>query len=115
MALPKLTDEQRKAALEKAAQLRTKRAKTKNAMKNGHLQAAIVLENLEQFDHMKKVRVYHFLISQPGIGENRALQIMEETGISKSRRLQGLGKNQRAKILELIEEPGKIRGENSGN
>ena len=102
MTLPNLTMEQRKAALEKAAQLRTKRAKTKKAMKSGHLKGETVLENLEQFGHMKRVSVYHFLISQPNIGGATALKIMEECKIAESRRLQGLGDRQREKLLEII-------------
>ena len=44
-------------------------------------------------------RVSALLESMPGVGRVRARQIMEEIGISESRRVRGLGQNQIAALL----------------
>ena len=46
------------------------------------------------------MRVSALLESMPGVGRVRARQIMEEVGISESRRVRGLGQNQVAALLE---------------
>ena len=40
----------------------------------------------------------------PGVGRVRARQMMEEIGISESRRVRGLGANQVAQLLERFGE-----------
>ena len=47
MALPQLTDEQRKAALEKAAEARKKRAELKASLKRGETTLKDVLEKAD--------------------------------------------------------------------
>mgnify|MGYP003240052937 CR=1 FL=1 len=66
MALPQLTDEQRKQALEKAAAARHARAELR--------------------EH----------------GKAKAAKIMDELGISATRRVQGLGVRQREQLLEQL-------------
>ena len=51
-------------------------------------------------DVIGKMRVSALLESMPGVGRVRARQIMEEVGISGSRRVRGLGQNQEAALLE---------------
>ena len=45
------------------------------------------------------MRVSALLESMPGVGPVKAAQIMEEVGISASRRVRGLGQNQVAALL----------------
>jgi hypothetical protein len=73
---PALTAEQRQAALEKAAEARRTRAEVK-----------------------AKLKVVSVLESLPGVGKVQARRIMEELDISESRRLRGLGRNQREGLL----------------
>ena len=47
-----------------------------------------------------KMRVSALLESLPGVGRVRARQIMQEVGISESRRVRGLGQNQAAALIE---------------
>src|SRR5215471_15204102 len=84
VALPPLTPEQRAAALEKAAAARRERAEVK---KQG-----------QENDVIGKMKVSALLESLPGVGKVRAKQIMERLGISESRRVRGLGANQRAAL-----------------
>ena len=99
MPLPTLTPEQRQQALEKAAEARRKRAELKAQLKSGNTSLATVL-NKDEDDTVGKMKVSAVLESMPGVGKVRARQIMEEIGISESRRVRGLGANQIAALVE---------------
>jgi S13-like protein len=91
MPLPVLTDEQRKQALEKAAEARRKRAELKGQLKS-------VLSR-QGDDTVGKMKVSTVLESLPGVGKVRARKIMEKLDISASRRVRGLGAKQRDSLL----------------
>ena len=99
MPLPSLTPEQRAAALEKAAEIRKARAKLKEDLKQGKTSLATVLEQAESDDVVGKLKVSAVLQAMPGIGKIRANQIMEKLKIADSRRLRGLGEQQRKALL----------------
>ncbi|HEX5543404.1 MAG TPA: integration host factor, actinobacterial type [Micromonospora sp.] len=99
MPLPTLTPEQRAAALEKAAEIRKARAELKEQLKQGKITLAAVLERAEADDVVGKLKVSAVLQSMPGIGKIRAGQIMEKLKIADSRRLRGLGEQQRKALL----------------
>lgn len=94
MALPPLTPEQRRAALEKAAAARQRRAAVKASLKTGALSIVDVIAEGQQDDAIGKMRVSALLESMPGVGKARARSIMERLGIAESRRVRGLGGNQ---------------------
>lgn len=98
MALPPLTPEQRAAALEKAAQARKERAEVKNNLKRGTIKLPAVLKQGQADDTIGKMKVSALLESIPGVGKVKARQIMERLGIAESRRVRGLGANQRAAL-----------------
>jgi hypothetical protein len=98
VALPPLTPEQRTAALEKAAKARKERAEVKNKLKNGGISLSEVLSNGLKDDVIGKMKVSALLESLPGVGKVRAKQIMERLNIAESRRVRGLGTNQRAAL-----------------
>ncbi len=98
MALPPLTPEQRAAALEKAAAARRERAAVKNRLKNAQGSLAEVIQDGQKDDVIGKMRVSALLESMPGVGKVRARQIMDELGISESRRVRGLGVKQVAAL-----------------
>lgn len=100
MALPQLTDEERRAALEKAAVARKKRAKLREDIKAGKVTLKEVLDSDDPI--AKRLKVKALLESLPGYGKAKAAKIMDEVGISESRRVQGLGKRQREKLFELL-------------
>ncbi len=100
MALPPLTQEQRAAALEKAAASRRERAEVKNRLKHGGASIGTVIDDGKRNDVIGKMRVSALLESLPGVGRVRAKQIMEEVGISESRRVRGLGQNQVSALLD---------------
>ncbi|HEY2549717.1 MAG TPA: integration host factor, actinobacterial type [Streptosporangiaceae bacterium] len=98
MALPPLTPDQRAAALEKAAKARKDRAEVKNRMKKGSTTLPEVLKEGQTDDVVGKMKVSALLESVPGVGKVRAKQIMERLGIAESRRVRGLGANQRTAL-----------------
>ena len=104
MALPELTPEQRADALAKAAAARRERAAVKNRLKNAEGSLKEVIAEGKENDVVGKMKVSALLESLPGVGRVRARQVMEEIGISESRRVRGLGANQIAQLLERFGE-----------
>jgi hypothetical protein len=98
VALPALTPDQRAAALEKAAKARKERAEVKNRLKRGSTTLPQVLKEGQTDDVIGKMKVSALLESMPGVGKVRARQIMERLGIAESRRVRGLGANQRTAL-----------------
>jgi hypothetical protein len=98
MPLPVLTDEQRKQALEKAAEARRKRAELKGELKAGKRTLKDVLA-IQGNDTVGKMKVSTVLESLPGVGKVRARKIMEKLDISATRRIRGLGAKQRESLL----------------
>ena len=99
MALPQLTEEQRAAALEKAAAARRARAELKERLKRGGTNLQEVLDKSDSDDILGKMKVSALLEALPGVGKVRAQQIMERLEIATSRRLRGLGERQRKALL----------------
>ncbi len=99
MPLPTLSPEQRAAALEKAAEIRKARAELKEQLKAGKTTLTKVLDRAESDEVVGKLKVSAVLQSMPGIGKVRATQIMEKLKIAESRRLRGLGDQQRKALL----------------
>lgn len=99
MALPPLTPEQRKAALDKAAASRRERAEVKNRLKHSGASIQDVLAEGERNEVIGKMRVSELLESMPGLGKVRARQLMARLNISESRRVRGLGAKQAAALV----------------
>jgi hypothetical protein len=95
-----LSPEQRAAALQKAAEARKARASVKDKLKHGGLSLAEVLDSAENDDVIGKMKVSAVLEALPGIGKVRAVQIMEKFKIAESRRVRGLGDNQKRALLQ---------------
>lgn len=96
---PQMSDEQRAAALERAAQARRVRAEVKELLKSGSLDLPGLLARAETDDLIGGIKVAAVLSSMPGTGKVKAKRLMEELGIADNRRLRGLGDNQRAALL----------------
>ena len=97
---PQLTPEQRRAALDKAARARQKRAEVKEQLKAGRLGLADLFAQGDADEMVGKLKVVSMLESLPGVGKVRARRLMEELDISENRRLRGLGDNQRQRLLD---------------
>jgi hypothetical protein len=98
VAVPELTPEQRRAALERAAVVRRERAEVKNRLKNSGASLQEVVRDGQQNQVIGKMKVLDLLQAMPGLGKVRARNLMERIGISESRRVRGLGANQIAAL-----------------
>jgi len=105
MPLPTLTEEQRKLALEKAAEARRARAELKQKLKAGTLTLQEILEQ-PTGETVGKMKVSAVLEALPGVGKVRAKKIMEKLEIAPTRRIRGLGDKQKAALLEEFNAPG---------
>lgn len=97
---PQLTAEQRQAALLKAAEVRRQRADVKAKLKMRSISLADLLAQAETDEVVAGTKVLAVLESLPGMGKVRARKMMDEIGIAESRRIRGLGDQQRASLLE---------------
>lgn len=102
---PELSPEARKAALAKAAANRRQRAELKEKLKMGSLNLAEVLDMADGDDVVARTHVVAVLESLPGLGKVKARRVMESVGISGNRRLQGLGAQQRSRLLKELGKP----------
>lgn len=100
--LPQMTDEQRQAALAKAAEVRSARAELKGLLKMGSISLSEVFDRADTDDVVGKTKVLAVLESLPGVGKVTARRVMEEAGVAENRRVRGLGAQQRQKLLELL-------------
>jgi hypothetical protein len=99
---PALTEEQRAAALQKAAEARRIRAELKEKLKMGSITLPELLAQADRDEMVGKMKTVAVLESLPGVGKVKARRTMEEIGISESRRLRGLGEQQRAALLKAF-------------
>jgi hypothetical protein len=96
---PALSDEQRQAALAKAAEARRARAELKERLKMGSITLAELLELADGDDIVAGIKVLAVIESLPGVGKVTARRTMDEIGIADTRRLRGLGDQQRKALL----------------
>jgi DNA uptake protein ComE-like DNA-binding protein len=97
---PQLTPEQRAAALAKAGEARAARADIKARLKMGSMSLTEALDSDDP--NVGKLKVVALLESLPGVGKVKARRVMEEIGIADNRRVQGLGTQQRASLLDQL-------------
>jgi signal recognition particle GTPase len=99
---PQLSDEQRQAALAKAAEARRARAELKEKLKMGSTTLKELLDQSDADDIIGKMKVVAVLESLPGVGKVKARRTMEDIGISETRRVRGLGDQQRRELLKAF-------------
>ena len=99
---PDLSPERRKAALEKAAAARRQRAELKEKLKMGSISLGEVFELGDRDEVVGRTKVVAVLESLPGLGKVKARRLMETVGIAGTRRIQGLGAQQRRRLLQEL-------------
>ncbi len=68
----------------------------------GSLTLKELLDQADDSDIVGKMKVLAVLESLPGVGKVRARRTMEEIGIADTRRVRGLGDQQRKSLLEAF-------------
>lgn len=101
MALPQLSDAEKRAALKKAQEMRSKRAELRTKLKSGAITLKEVLESSDD-EVIARMRVAYLIQSLPQVGKVTSKRIMEEIGINENRRVQGLGRRQISALLERL-------------
>src|SRR5205085_10647367 len=99
---PSLSPDQRQAALDKAAAARRRRAELREKLKMGSTTLKELLDEADRDEVVGKMKVVTLLESLPGVGKVRARRLMEEIGISETRRVRGLGGQQREALLKTF-------------
>ena len=99
---PALSTETRMAALEKAAEVRRARAELKDRLKMGSVSLQEVLDAASNDEMIGKTKMLTVLESLPGLGKVKARRLLDEIGIADTRRVRGLGDNQRRRLLESV-------------
>jgi hypothetical protein len=102
---PVLSPEQRQAALEKAGLARRVRAELKERLKMGSITFDELLVQAKGDEMVGKMKVLAVLESLPGLGKVKARRLLEECEISETRRIQGLGDQQRRRLVEKLSGP----------
>lgn len=97
---PISTDEERRKALDKALQTRRMHAAIKNSVRSCTKTFEWALNNPDA----KNIRVKQLLMAVPGIGNVKADKMLKAAHVARNRRVKGLGCNQRAALIELVEE-----------
>jgi guanylate kinase len=98
---PSLDPEVRRRNAQLAIEARRERSKMKSALKEGSLSVREILESSSAA--AQRMRVIELLTSLPQMGPLRAESLMEKVGISRTRRIAGLGVRQRRELLTLLE------------
>ena len=101
---PQLTQEERKAALRRAALARKKRSEFKAEIRSGQRRWTDALNSTDP--DIRKMRVKELIGSVPGFGTTRTIAVMEKSTISLTRRVQGVGANQLRLLLKCMKESG---------
>ncbi len=101
---PSLSPEQRQAALDKAGAARRARAELKERLKMGSITLAELLDQAADDEVIAKMKVLAVLESLPGVGKVKARRTMAEVGIADTRRVRGLGDQQRKALLTTFAE-----------
>jgi guanylate kinase len=104
-APPQLSPAERADALAKAKAARQERALIKSQIKNGEISIAQVLLLAQESTAIAKMRVLEMVESKSGVGKIRGRALLDKLEISPTRRVQGLGRYQRAALLKEFELP----------
>jgi hypothetical protein len=106
---PELSPQQRALALARAAAARSARARARADLKSGELSLPELFDRAGTEQALASMRVSALVESLPGYGKARGGALLAELRIAESRRVRGLGPNQRAALLARIEQTAQSR------
>ena len=96
--VPKLSDEERRAALRKAVEVRRRNKELLDRVRLGETSFAEALAD----PAYERIRVKRLLLSVPGVGSARCGLWFSEARIDENRRVKGLGLRQREYLLNAV-------------
>jgi S13-like H2TH domain len=101
---PPRSDEQRRAALERAAEARRVRAELKAGLQQGDLSLHEVFTRAGSDPVVANTKILTVLESLPHLGKVRSRRLLAELEISERQRVRGVGPNQRERLVAYFEE-----------
>ena len=99
-AAPERSLNQRMDALQKANEIRTRRAQLKRDLKAGRVSIHALL--LEPPDYLETAKVLDMLLHVPKYGRVKANRVLQTCRISPSKTIGGLSPRQRAELVGLL-------------
>jgi hypothetical protein len=99
-AAPERSLHQRMDALERANQIRTRRAQLKRDLKAGRASINTLL--LEPPDYLETAKVFDMLLAVPKYGRVKVNKILVTCRISPSKTIGGLSERQRNELVSLL-------------
>ena len=99
-AAPERSLVQRMDALQRANEIRTKRAQLKRDLKAGRVSIHTLL--LEPPDYLETAKVLDMLLAVPKYGRVKANKVLQTCRISPSKTIGGLSARQRAELVGLL-------------
>jgi hypothetical protein len=103
-AAPERSLDQRMTALQRANEIRTKRAELKRDLKAGRVSITALL--LDPPKEVETAKVLDMLLSVPKVGRVKAGKVLQQCRVSPSKTIGGLSERQRAELVELMRRRG---------
>ncbi len=100
VAAPERSLVQRMEALERANQIRTRRAQLKKDLKAGSVQIEEILSTPPQY--VETAKVVDILMAVPKFGRVKAARFLNQCRISQSKTVGGLSERQRTELVGLL-------------
>lgn len=100
---PKLTKEERLAALEAAKVARVKRAEVKKKLASGEMSVEEAI-SMKDDEIVGRLKVVDMIEAVRGFGSAKSEKLMKEIGIAKNRRLKGLGWKQAKELIDRFRD-----------
>jgi hypothetical protein len=102
MTAPERTDAQRLAALKRANEIRTYRARLKRELKAGRRSIDSLL--IHPPDEVLTAKLIDLLLAVPKYGRVKVNKILTQTRVSPSKTIGGLSERQRIELVRLIRQ-----------
>ena len=99
-AAPERSLDQRMDALQRANDIRTKRAQLKRDLKGGRVQIQNLL--LQPPEYLETAKVFDILLAVPKYGRVKANKVLATCRISPSKTIGGLSERQRNELVSLL-------------
>jgi hypothetical protein len=99
-AAPERSLTQRMDALQRANEIRTRRAQLKRDLKGGRIKIHDLL--LEPPEYVETAKVFDMLLAVPKYGRVKVNKILAQCRISPSKTIGGLSQRQRAELVQLL-------------
>ena len=99
-AAPERSLVQRMEALQRANEIRTKRASLKRDLKAGRASIHVLL--LEPPEYIETAKVFDMLLAVPKYGRVKVNKVLQVCRISPSKTIGGLSERQRAELISML-------------